>query len=84
MEVETAPNKHWDQIHINYIKNEKMGYFTWFVVYDENAKRGIYHTLQEHGISSQDYSILVYDKKSTTWRRYLSSFVQILSRVYGK
>ena len=64
VEVETAPGKHWDQIYNNYIKNEKLGYFPWFVVFDERAKQGIHDTLAEHGISAANYSILVYDKKS--------------------
>ena len=64
VEVETAPGKHWDQIYNNYIKNEKSGYFPWFVVFDERAKQGIHDTLAEHGVSATNYSILVYDKES--------------------
>ena len=59
VEVETAPEKHWEQIFVNWEKSTKLGYFVWFVVFSENSQEGVRHMLKENGVSPADYAIHV-------------------------
>ncbi len=64
VEVETAPEKHWEQVFVNWEKSTKLGYYVWFVVFSENSRDGIRRTLKENGVSPADYTIHVMEKKS--------------------
>ncbi len=64
VEVETAPGKHWKQAFINWEKSTKMGYFVWFVVFNEHDRDGINRILREKGVTPTDYAIYLMDKAS--------------------
>ena len=61
VEVETAPNKHPEQIIKNHRKNTDAGYQVWFVVFNDGDLDLIGKILDGAGVARQDYHVDVVD-----------------------
>ena len=57
VEVETAPNKHPEQIIKNHRKNTDAGYQVWFVVFNDGDLDLIGKILDGAGVARQDYHV---------------------------